>query len=98
MESEYADLIDRQMMALYGMQKGRASKVDFATHLKSKVRNKPFIFNKQSITHSALDDYVLKENKPQIKEKESPNQKEVNVNDSDENIDEYEEYSNSKLD
>jgi hypothetical protein len=72
MESEYADLIDRQMMALYGMQKGKASKIDFATHLKSKVRNKPFIFNKQSINHSALDDYVFKDNKPQIKEKESP--------------------------
>ena len=45
MESEYADLLDRQMMALYGMHKGNASKVDFATHLKSKVRNKPFIYN-----------------------------------------------------
>jgi hypothetical protein len=40
----------------------------------------------------------LKDSKPQIKEKESPYQKEVNVNDSDENIDEYEEYSNSKVD
>ena len=45
MESEYADLLDRQMMALYGMQNGKATKVDFATHLKSKVRNKPFIYN-----------------------------------------------------
>jgi len=38
----------------------------------------------------------LKENKSKLKEKDALNQKDLN--ESDENIDEYEEYSNSKAD
>lgn len=40
----------------------------------------------------------MKNNKSKLKEKEIYNPKEMNLNDSDENIDEYEEYSNSKVD
>ena len=40
----------------------------------------------------------MKDNKSKLKEKEIYNPKEMNLNDSDENIDEYEEYSNSKVD
>jgi len=40
MEAEYADLMDRKMMALYGAQPGKASKADFTTKLDSKARQK----------------------------------------------------------
>lgn len=40
MEAEYADLLDRKLMALYGLQKGNPSKVDHGTNLDSNSRNK----------------------------------------------------------
>ena len=40
MEAEYADLMDRKMMSLYGAQPGKASKADFTTKLDSKARQK----------------------------------------------------------
>ena len=39
MEAENADLFDRQMMALYGAQPDKPTKVHMATDLFSKVRN-----------------------------------------------------------
>ena len=39
METENADLFDRQMMALYGAMPQKPSKVHMATDLFSKVRN-----------------------------------------------------------
>lgn len=41
MEAEYADQFDRKMMALYGAKPGKASRIDMATKLDSKVRYKP---------------------------------------------------------
>ena len=40
MESEYADLFDRKLMALYGVQPGKATRIDM-TKMDSKTRNKP---------------------------------------------------------
>jgi hypothetical protein len=40
MEAEYADLLDRKLMALYGLQKGNPNKVDHGTNLDSNSRNK----------------------------------------------------------
>lgn len=42
MEAEFADLFDRKMMALYGLSTGKPSRVDMATKLSSKVRQKPY--------------------------------------------------------
>jgi hypothetical protein len=42
MEAEFADLFDRKMMALYGVAAGKASRVDMATKLSSKARQKPY--------------------------------------------------------
>jgi hypothetical protein len=40
MEAEYADLLDRKLMALYGLQKGKVSQVDHGTNLDSNSRTK----------------------------------------------------------
>ena len=40
MEAEYADLMDRRLMALYGAQPGKPGKADFTTRLDSKARPK----------------------------------------------------------
>lgn len=38
MEAEFADLFDRKMMSLYGVSEPKASRIDMATTLNSKVR------------------------------------------------------------
>ena len=38
MEAEHADLFDRKMMALYGIQEGKPTRMDMATKLSSKAR------------------------------------------------------------
>ena len=38
MEAEFADLFDRKMMALYGVQAGKPSRIDMSTKLSSKAR------------------------------------------------------------
>jgi hypothetical protein len=40
MEAEYADLLDRKLMALYGLQQGKVSQVDHGTNLDSNSRSK----------------------------------------------------------
>ena len=42
MEAEFADLYDRNMMALYGVAPGKPGRIDMNTKLSSKARPKPY--------------------------------------------------------
>jgi hypothetical protein len=48
MEAEFADLFDRKLMSLYGIQPGKASKTDMM-NLNSKTRTKAFLVGDGSI-------------------------------------------------
>ena len=47
MEAEYADLFDRKLMSLYGVQPGQPHLADMTSKLNSKVRTKKFKVGKE---------------------------------------------------